>query len=87
MLRGITRINFESGLNSNSNLYKPKWQETGASGRSVCACVARESKLEKNGGVGRRAMRLMGGWGVWEWKALVCAGFCVMCPIEHFWLG
>ena len=42
----------------------PNGTEASAAGRSVRACVARESKREKGCGVGGRLMRLMDGRGV-----------------------
>jgi hypothetical protein len=44
----------------------PNGTEASAAGRSLRACVARESKREKSSEVCGRAMRLMGGRGVGE---------------------
>jgi hypothetical protein len=44
----------------------PNGTEENTAGRSIRACVARESTRQKNWGVGGRAMRLMGGRGVGE---------------------
>jgi len=55
--RGQTRIRAYTNRNDT---------EASAMGISVCACDACESKCEESSGVGRRAMRLMGGRGVGE---------------------